>query len=144
MIYYVKGNMFDKAYDVRINTVNCVGVMGAGLALEFKKRYPKMFDEYKHLCNTGSLGVGKLHSFRADDCLIVNFPTKDHWKNDSKMEYIEAGLRVLRPRMITWDSSTTCAMVRLGCGIGKLDWNDVRPLIEKHLGDLPLTIDVYL
>ena len=82
-------NIFDSQCQTIVNTVNCVGVMGKGLALEMKKRYPNMFDKYKDYCDKGLIDIGKLWLYKhSDDKWILNFPTKKHWKNGSEYEYI--------------------------------------------------------
>ena len=94
MIEYKENkDIFESKTDAIVNTVNCVGVMGAGLAKEFKKHYPEMYKEYRKKCEKNEIEVGKLHIFKTLDRLIINFPTKKHWKNNSKLEWIEAGLK---------------------------------------------------
>ena len=92
MIHYVSGNIFDSPAQTLVNPVNTVGVMGKGLALEFRRRYPNMFDEYKKQCRDGWLHVGDLMLWRAKDHFVLNFPTKKHWKDPSSLIYVEAGL----------------------------------------------------
>src|SRR5690606_32889736 len=102
MIEFVKGDFFDFRADVRVNTVNCVGVMGAGVAKQFKTQYPKMYAEYVRECRKGRVRIGVPHVwkdsslFDSTGVTIINFPTKDHWKNPSEYEYIEKGLDWLR------------------------------------------------
>ena len=91
MIHFVKGNMFESDADALVNTVNTVGVMGAGVALAFKKQYPKNFSEYKIACDNGELKTGSILVVKENDGkTIINFPTKQHWKNGSEYEYIES------------------------------------------------------
>ena len=138
-IIFSKGNFWDYEVDARINTVNCVGVMGKGIALQFRRKFPKMFDEYKMIV----LRPGALHYYRSDDgLLIINFPTKIHWRNNSKLEYIEKGLSTLRA-FIEIHPGISITIPPLGCGNGNLNWSDVRPMIEEHLGDLDAKIYVF-
>lgn len=143
MIKYVKGDLFKSPAKILVNTVNTVGVMGKGVALEFKKQYPEMFYRYKKLCEEKQLDIGKLFLWRKEKKWVLLFPTKKHWRNPSKIEYIESGLKKL---VENWDKlgADSIAFPRLGCGNGGLDWNDVRPLMEKYLKNVPLQIYIYV
>ncbi|MBO6283479.1 MAG: macro domain-containing protein, partial [Pseudobutyrivibrio sp.] len=92
MLKYIEGDIFSSPAQVLVNTVNTVGVMGKGIALEYKKRYPEMFNQYKLQCDRHKLVVGKLILWYGIDHWILQFPTKEHWRNPSKLEYIERGL----------------------------------------------------
>ena len=148
MIKFVSGDFFDYKADIRVNTVNCVGVMGAGVALAFKQRYPRMFDEYAKECALKRLRPGKPHVWKNDDFFnstpisIVNFPTKDHWRDPSKYEYIEEGLVWLK-RFLADKSHQTITIPALGCGHGGLDWEIIKPMIERYLSDSPAEILVF-
>lgn len=140
---YKSGDMFDEPAEAIVNTVNCVGVMGKGVALEFKRRWPDNFHAYKRICDAGKLSPGKMFVFEIGDLLqksdrqfLINFPTKQHWKAKSKIEYIERGLDDL-VRQVRELNIKSVVMPPLGCGNGGLDWNDVRPLIEEKLSTLP-------
>ncbi|WP_144549662.1 macro domain-containing protein [Bacillus sp. X1(2014)] len=141
MIIYEKGDLFKQLNRVEaiINTVNCVGVMGKGIALEFKNRFPENFQIYKNKCLTKELTIGRSFIYQVPNNeitkFIVNFPTKKHWRNPSKIEYIEEGLDNLT-KLITEYNIKSIAMPALGCGNGNLDWNIVKPLIEKKLNHL--------
>jgi len=142
MIEFKKINFFDEInnYDAIVNTVNSVGVMGKGIALEFKKRYPENFMAYKKACQSKELKIGKSLVFSLKDDLlhtrfIINFPTKLHWRNPSKIEYIEQGLDEL-VEIIEDKEIKSILMPALGCGNGNLDWAIVKPLIKKKLEDL--------
>lgn len=137
------GDMFDSDATTLVNTVNCVGVMGKGVALGFKKRFPSMYRDYVERCKLGKvrLGVPYLYS----DLLgpsIVNFPTKDHWRSPSRLADIEAGLDYLAAHVEEW-GITSIAMPPLGCGNGGLAWADVGPLIHSKLAHLPIAVEVY-
>ncbi|MCK4662035.1 MAG: macro domain-containing protein [Bacteroidales bacterium] len=146
MIKFVKGDFFDYEADIRINTVNCVGVMGAGVALLFKNKFPEMFKDYSNACSKGIVETGKPHVWSENDMFlkstIINFPTKNHWKNPSEYEYIEKGLIWLKNYLFDKESSTI-TMPALGCGHGGLDWEIVKKMIVKYLGDLENNILVF-
>lgn len=93
MIIYTKNNLFKSPAKVLVNTVNTVGVMGKGIALEFKRLYPDMFHQYQRYCENGQLSIGKLWLYKSPTKWILNFPTKQDWRNKSKIEYLEAGLK---------------------------------------------------
>lgn len=133
MIEYIKGNFWDYAADIRINTVNCVGVMGKGVALQFKNKYPKMFLEYKRLCNSNSIDIGKPHIYRAEDCIIINLPTKKHWRNNSEYEYIKKALLFLDEFLSQFSEDTIVTLPPLGCGCGGLDWNLIKKGYNYYL-----------
>lgn len=134
MVKIEKGKtIFDSSAQTLVNTINCVGVMGKGLALEFKNRYPEMFKKYKSFCDNGVFKPGVLWIYKADDGKwILNFPTKIDWKNPSKIEYIEEGLKKF---VEIWEDKgiTSIAFPLLGCKNGGLDPDDVIPLMKKYL-----------
>lgn len=139
MITIKKGNFFDFDADLRVNTVNCYGVMGAGVALQFKNLYPEMFVEYKKLCTNKTLKPGNLHIWKSQNIfnktIIINFPTKDHWKAPSEYEYIEKGLKALVSYLITIEP-ITITLPALGCGHAGLNWDIVKPMIYENLKHL--------
>ena len=143
MIEYIEGDIFESPAQVIVNTVNTVGVMGKGLALAFKKRYPDMFERYKQACDNDALTIGKLMLFYEADHWLLLFPTKKHWRNPSKLEYIEAGLAKFVSSYAV-KSITSVAFPRLGCGNGGLNWEEVRPLMERYLSPLPIDIYIYV
>jgi O-acetyl-ADP-ribose deacetylase (regulator of RNase III) len=142
VIEFCEGDLFAIKVDARVNTVNCVGIMGAGVALAFKNRYPKMYLAYRQYCEAGKMRPGKLLIWKSPEGeLIINFPTKRHWRNKSQLEDIESGLVSLRDYLLL--PSTACDSITvpaLGCGHGGLDWSVVSVLIESHLADLPLRV----
>ena len=146
MIRYATGDIFDTPADIRINTVNCVGVMGAGVALAFKTKYPEMFKEYAKACKAGQVRPGKPHVWEKIDfyesITVVNFPTKDHWRQPSEYEYIEEGLRWLHD-FVEKRGNVRVAVPALGCGHGGLDWSRVKAMIEAALCDLAAEIIVF-
>jgi len=143
VITYVKGNLFSSPAKVLVNTVNTVGVMGKGIAKEFKAIYPEMFREYQALCESGELVPGKLFLYKTSHKWVLNFPTKRHWRQKSKVEDIEAGLRTFAEQYDTFGVHSF-AFPQLGCGNGELDWEmQVRPLMERFLGPLPVDIHIH-
>jgi O-acetyl-ADP-ribose deacetylase (regulator of RNase III) len=142
MITYVSGNLFDSPAQVICNTVNCVGVMGRGIAREFKVRYPAMFSDYVKRCQRGEVRTGVPYLWEDDSVQILNFPTKRHWRNDSLLADIDDGLRYLAASYSTMGIATL-AIPPLGCGNGNLAWNEVKGLLEAHLGSVTLEVFVY-
>ncbi|MFD1628948.1 macro domain-containing protein [Pseudopedobacter beijingensis] len=136
---FKKGNLLEAQTEALVNTVNTVGVMGKGIALQFKETFPNNFKVYKAACKNGELTPGKLlvvkdHTLEGEK-LIINFPTKTEWFKKSKYEYVESGLQELA-RLITDTGIKSIAIPPLGCGNGGLDWNKVKPMMENHLGGL--------
>ena len=124
-----KGNIFNSSCEFLVNPVNCVGVMGKGLALEFKNKYPLNFQKYKAFCDNASFHIGNLLIVPVDNKFIVNFPTKKHWKNKSDLEFIKIGLEELKVAIKDFNIKSI-AIPKLGCGLGGLDWNEVFDLIK--------------
>jgi len=144
MITYVLGDIFISPATVLINTVNTVGVMGKGIAKDFKTYFPEMFDAYQKLCKSGEFTIGSLFYFRAPHKSILNFPTKRHWKQKSRIEDIEAGLAAFVAKYEQY-SIQSIAFPQLGCGNGELDWEQqIQPLMEKYLRPLPIAIYIHL
>jgi len=136
MITVTQGNILKADVEALVNTVNCVGVMGRGIALQFKKAYPENFKLYKKLCENKELQPGKLYTYPLNNIMppqyIINFPTKEHWRGNSKLAYIDSGLKTLI-REVQRLGIKSIAIPPLGCGLGGLDWSVVRPLIEKAM-----------
>lgn len=142
MLLYRRTSILESSAQTLVNTVNCVGVMGKGLAKEFKVREPRMFDVYKRLCEDELLEPGKLWLWKSEDHWVLNFPTKVHWRNPSRLEWVEAGLAKF-VSAYEQQGIREISFPRLGCGNGGLDWNDVRPLMEHYLGDLPIPVYIH-
>lgn len=146
MLTIQRSQLFALPADIRVNTVNTVGVMGAGVALAFKRQYPEMFRAYQLACELGDLQIGMLHVYHADDCTIVNFPTKTHWRLPSSYSYIAAGLPQLAAMIRQYADeikhNPRMVVPALGSGNGGLDWARVRLMIESELSDLPADIVV--
>lgn len=147
MIIYTTGNLFESEAEALVNTVNTVGVMGKGLALQFKNLYPENFKRYAAACKKNQVKIGELFVTEEESLLhgkklIVNFPTKAHWKNPSEYQYIESGLVALR-LLIEVRGIKSIAIPPLGAGNGGLDWPHVKALIGKYLNDLDCRIIIY-
>lgn len=129
-IEFVRGSIFDQRVEALVNPVNCVGVAGKGLALEFKKQFSWAYDVYVELCRQGRVRVGEARvvSWSLFKAQIVLFPTKDHWRNPSQLEWIRDGLRSLAC-VVAETGIRSIAIPAIGCGCGGLLWADVKPLI---------------
>lgn len=146
MITYTTGNLLEADTEALVNTVNTVGVMGKGIALQFAERFKTNLKVYKEACKSGSLQVGQLLAVKDADMhgerLIINFPTKKDWKHPSSYAYVEEGLKAL-VTLIKERHITSIALPPLGCGNGGLQWVKVKPMIEGHLGALGIRVVVY-
>jgi O-acetyl-ADP-ribose deacetylase (regulator of RNase III) len=149
MMQFTKGNVLEADVEALVNTVNTVGVMGKGIALMFKEAYPENFKEYEAAFKRGDLEIGSVFVHELPPKLtggprwILNFPTKKHWRNKSRVEWVEAGLQDLR-RVIEELGIRSIAIPPLGCGHGGLRWADVRRLIQSTLADLDdVAIHIY-
>jgi O-acetyl-ADP-ribose deacetylase (regulator of RNase III) len=144
---YRQGSVLQSTLQTVTNTVNCVGVMGKGLALEFRKKFPAMFQRYKYYCETGHIQPGKLYLWKpseGDGQWVLNFPTKLHWRDPSKLEWVAAGLDKF---LATYEDRgvTSVAWPQLGCRNGGLDWDtQVRPLMEEKLSNLPIPVEIWI
>jgi len=144
VITYVAGDLFRSPAKVLVNTVNTVGVMGKGIAKDFKAIYPEMFREYQKLCEEKKIDIGKLYLYRSPHKWVLNFPTKKHWRQPSHPIYIEAGLRSFNEIYSAYGISSI-AFPQLGCGHGELSWEtQVRPLMERYLGLLPIEVFIHI
>jgi len=142
MLIYRRTSILQSSAQTLVNTVNCVGVMGKGLAHAFKEREPSMFAAYKRICDEHRLEPGKLWLWRGSANWVLNFPTKVHWRNPSKLEWIEAGLEKF---VAAYEAQgiTEVSFPKLGCGNGNLDWEEVRPVMEQYLGALPIRVYIH-
>lgn len=140
MITEATGNLLEAPVEALVNTVNTVGVMGKGVALQFKRAFPENFAAYEQASKTGEVRPGKMFIFATHALhgphYIINFPTKRHWRDPSRIEDIEAGLRALIAE-IRRLGIRSIAVPPLGCGNGGLDWSDVRPRIERAFAEVP-------
>ncbi len=146
MIERGRGNLLEAQTDALVNTVNTVGVMGKGIALQFKRAYPEMFAEYQRAAKAGELRTGRMHVWETHAVhgprFVINFPTKEHWKGRSKLEYITSGLDDLL-RVVTELGIRSVALPPLGCGNGGLAWSTVRPIIERAFADIPAKVVLF-
>ena len=141
-IKIVKGNIFTSKVQTLVNTVNTVGIMGAGIALEFRLRYPDMYLQYLKLCKSRKLVIGKLWIYKAGNRWILNFPTKIHWKDDSKIEYLEAGL-IKFVETFKSKGITSIAFPILGSSNGKIPEEESLIIMKKHLCKCDIPIEIY-
>lgn len=142
MIETTHGNLLEADVEAVVNTVNTVGVMGKGIALMFKERFPANYKAYRAACKAGEVEVGRMFVTTPDELSgprwIINFPTKQDWRNPTKLEWVEDGLKALR-EFIEENQVRSIALPPLGCGNGGLDWPVVRKMIDTALEDLPET-----
>lgn len=140
MITITRGNILLADVEALVNTVNCVGFMGKGIALQFKKAFPANYEFYRKACAADEMKIGRMLVFSTGSLLnpkyIINFPTKTHWKENSRLENIKAGLIAL-VEVVKEREIESIAIPPLGCGLGGLVWDDVRPLIIKAFEQLP-------
>ncbi|PKE62176.1 macro domain-containing protein [Macrococcoides caseolyticum] len=141
MINYTTGDIFNANTEIIVNTVNCEGVMGKGLAYQFKKRYPEMVKDYQQFCKDGHLRPGKVHYYEQSTPKIINFPTKDKWRQKSKISYIEDGLDALVDVLVS-NNVKSIAIPPLGAGNGGLSWIEVKKVIESKLNHLSNEIEI--
>jgi len=141
MLTYVTGDLFESPAQTLVNTVNTVGVMGKGIALRFKQIYPEMFAKYQELCESGQFTIGQLYLWRTPNKWVLNFPTKEHWRRPSKLQYIEAGLEKFVEGYQDAGISSI-AFPPLGCGNGELDFDEVRPLASLIVADARRAADI--
>lgn len=138
MLTFKTGDIFESHCEALVNPVNCVGVMGAGLALAFSYKFYNSALTYKRACTLEKMKIGKnlVTMVDGDETkYVIHFPTKNHWRNDSTLEYIDKGLEDLKYQ-IKKHNIKSIAIPHLGCGCGKLKWDDVKNLIRKHLDEL--------
>lgn len=148
MITIKKGNIFTTNCQAIVNTVNCVGVMGAGIAFEFKLRYPKMFKNYQRFCESGQIKIGNLWIYNDADVdqnepcsRVLNFPTKKHWKDHSSLNYLELGLEKF---LLTYQQKkiTSIAFPLLGASLGGLSEKDVLKTMKYYLNQVDSSVDI--
>ena len=147
-IAYKTGNLLDSKAQMLVNTVNCVGVMGKGLALEFRNRFPSNYEAYRFMCKKGLVEIGTMlvtitpGSSGPNPRFLCNFPTKEHWRNPSKLTYIKRGLAALA-RSICFHKVRSIAIPPLGCGNGGLDWQTVLPMILAAMEPIDVEVEIF-
>lgn len=144
MIEFTKGNIVEADTEAVVNTVNCLGVCGKGVALEFKKVFPDNYKAYRKHCEDRRLKPGKLFVYvqsrgkELGNLVIINLATKDNWRNDSRIEWIKNGLEELRNLIVDLQLCSV-AMPKIGCGNGNLSWDEVKQLVIEFAESLPKT-----
>lgn len=138
----IKGNIFTSQCKTIVNTVNCVGVMGAGIALECRLRYPEMYERYSSICSNGELSVGMLWLYKSNDKWILNFPTKKDWRYPSKIEYLHLGLQKF---VDTYQlkNITSIAFPMLGADKGGIPKEESLQIMLSYLNNLPIIVEIY-
>lgn len=149
MLTFTRGNIFNSKAQALVNPVNTVGIMGAGLAAKFKARFPAHFDAYAEACNKGLVRVGEVFVTRERslwsknaNCYVISFPTKQHWRDPSQMEWIVGGIKHLH-EFVDKQHIFSLAIPALGCGRGGLHWPDVRAVIKREFANSPVDVTVY-
>ena len=142
MIEIKKGNIFSTNCQTIVNTINCEGVMGAGIALEFRLRYPEMFKKYQYLCENGKIDIGSLWVYRTENRNVLNFPTKRGWRYPTKIEYIELGLKKF---LQTYKEKgiTSIAFPLLGAGKGGLKVQTALDIMQNYLSKADIPIEIW-
>lgn len=146
-VRFIDASIFKSDCEVLVNPVNCIGVMGAGLAKQYAERYPEMMDWYREVCAHGHMKIGQLSIWNwVTPPAIMLFPTKDRWTRPSKLEYIEEGLKTFVAGA-EHSEYTSYAFPKLGCGLGGLRWDDVMKLMLKYFEEeacFDLRIDIHV
>lgn len=143
MIKVLIGDLFESRVQTLVNTVNCVGVMGKGIALEFKKRFPEMYEDYVVRCRKGEVKLGRPYLYKSLVApWILNFPTKDHWRSVTNLKDIINGLKHVAQNYTSWGVQSI-AVPPLGCGYGQLEWRVVGPTLYRHLERLEIPVELY-
>jgi len=143
MVKVLIGDIFDSRAQTLVNTVNCVGVMGKGIALGFKKRFPAMFRDYEDRCRRGEVKLGRPYLYKSlTPPWILNFPTKDHWRSTAKLEDIAQGFEYVLEHYEEWGVESL-AVPPLGCGEGGLDWRIVGRTLYRYLSKMDIPVELY-
>ncbi|MEW6054248.1 MAG: macro domain-containing protein [Nitrospirota bacterium] len=143
MVNVLVGDLFESKCQTLVNTVNTVGIMGKGIALEFKKRFPDMFEDYVKRCAEGKVKLGEPYLYKKLTApWILNFPTKEHWRSVSNISDIVRGLNFFEQHYKEW-GITSIALPPLGCGHGQLEWKIVGPTLYRHMKKLDIPVELY-
>ncbi|MDE6730834.1 MAG: macro domain-containing protein [Oscillospiraceae bacterium] len=143
MFHFVTGDLLQSDAYALVNTVNCEGYMGKGIAYQFKLRFPEMNTAYVKKCKGGELVPGTLHCYETENHLIINFPTKNKWREKSRIEYISSGLEEL-VNQIQSRQISSIAIPPLGSGNGGLNWSEVKKLMLAKLKSIEKTTEIYI
>lgn len=142
-LVFLEGDLFQSGQQTIVNPINCRGKMGRGLALKYKMKFPAMNHEYQQLCSKKEVKVGEPYLWKESaELWILNFPTKDDWRRPSEISYIRSGLEYLARHAEEWGIESL-AIPALGCGLGELGWDKVRPLIIEHMEPLGIPVKIY-
>lgn len=144
-IIFVQKKLFDSSMQTFTNTINTVGVMGAGIAKQFKARFPDMFEDYKQKCERQEVQTGQPYLWKpadAETAWVLNFPTKQHWRGKSEIQWIEEGLDYLLQHYREWNIQSL-AVPALGCSLGGLKWEQVKPVMEHYLSQMDIPVEIY-
>lgn len=143
MVEVLIGDILESKAQTLVNTVNCVGVMGKGIALAFRKRFPDMYKDYLNRCKLGQIKLGQPYLYRRPiKPWILNFPTKEHWRSIASLDAIIQGMRYLKNHYKEW-GITSLAVPPLGCGEGQLEWRVVGPTLYRYLRQLDTPVELY-
>ena len=143
MIEYKCGDILREESEAVVNTVNCVGIMGKGIALEFKKQFPEMYEDYLQRCEKGEVKLGLPYLYKSFlPPWVLNFPTKEHWRSVSRIQDIAKGLEYLQKHYKEWNIQSL-AVPPLGCGEGQLEWKVVDPTLHRYLNQLDIPVELY-
>jgi len=143
MVNVLVGDIFESDAQTLTNTVNCVGVMGKGIAKQFKERFPEMYEDYVERCERGDVQLGRPYLYRRMyEPWILNFPTKGHWRAVSRLSDIKRGLEYLIEHYEEWEIESL-AVPPLGCGNGQLDWRVVGPTLYRYLSTMDIPVELY-
>ncbi len=142
MLKIVTGDIFESDTQTIVNTVNCVGAMGKGIALAYKKRYPEMYIQYKDLCNKKLIDVGKLWLYKTEEKWVLNFPTKKHWRDNSKIEYLELGLQKFLEEYEN-KGITSISFPLLGASNGGINPKISLDIMNKYLTQCKIDVFIY-
>lgn len=135
-------DLFKSDAQTIVNAVNCFGVMGKGIALEFKLRYPEMYKEYHEKCRKGYVRLGEPYLWKGPEKWVLNFPTKHHYSEKSSLDYITSGLGHFRVHYEEWGVSSI-AFPALGCGLGDLSWKEVRTAMVHAFSNIDISVEIY-
>jgi len=142
-VLVVVGDLFEARAQTLVNAVNCAGVMGKGIALAFKQRFPAMYEDYAARCAALTVRLGQPYLWKSAELpWVLNFPTKDHWRSASHLPDIVAGLEYLEQHYQEW-GITSLATPAIGCGLGQLKWRVVGPVLYQHLSRLDIPVELY-
>ncbi|MBI3609804.1 MAG: macro domain-containing protein [Nitrospirae bacterium] len=143
MVKVLIGDLFQSEAQTLVNTVNCIGVMGKGIALQFKERFPDMYEDYVRRCKAGEVKLGQPYLYRSlMPPWVLNFPTKDHWRSVARLQDIVRGLEYLERYYVEWGIASL-AVPPLGCGEGQLEWRVVGSTLYRHLKRFTIPVELY-